>query len=249
MIQTIKKHLKQNIDVKLFDEVDSTNNICKEIAQNKFNTTLVVTNSQTNGRGRLGRSFISQKGKGIYASLLIKPSISILDVSKVTCIVGVCILEALKEYLNEDLYIKWVNDIYLNDKKICGILTESKVINSIVEYLVIGFGINLYHQKFPEDVNASSIEDETKIIINKNELISKIINRIIDALNNINNHLYVDVFRKHLYYKNESVLLNVQGQQLVGRVIDINDSFELLVDIDEKIINISSGEIIKVTKI
>ena len=248
MIQTIKTHLKQNIDIKLFDEVDSTNNVCKDIAKKDFNTTLVVSNSQTQGRGRLGRSFISEKGKGIYASLLIKPNINILDVSKVTCVVGVCILETLKEYIKDDLYIKWVNDIYLNDKKICGILTESKIANGIVDYLIIGFGINLYHQIFPKDVNASSIEDQTKIIINKNELLSKIVNRIIEALDNINDDLYVNEFRKHLYYKNELVNLSVQGKEFVGRVIDINDSFELLVETSGSIKNITSGEILKIKK-
>ncbi len=248
MIQTIKTHLKQNIDIKLFDEVDSTNNVCKDIAKKDFNTTLVASNSQTQGRGRLGRSFISEKGKGIYASLLIKPNINILDVSKVTCVVGVCILETLKEYVKDDLYIKWVNDIYLNDKKICGILTESKISNGIVDYLVIGFGINLYHQIFPKDVNASSIEDQTKIIINKNELLSKIVNRIIEALDNINDDLYVNEFRKHLYYKNELVNLSVQGKEFVGRVIDINDSFELLVETSGSIKNITSGEILKLRK-
>ena len=132
MIQTIKKYLKEEIDIEMFDEVESTNNICKEIGKGDFNNTLLITRAQTGGRGRLGRSFISKKDKGIYMSLLLKPTLSLADVSKITCVVGTSILKVLSEYINERLYIKWVNDIYLHDKKICGILTESESKNKIV---------------------------------------------------------------------------------------------------------------------
>ena len=130
----------------------------------------------------------------------------------------------------------------MKTKKKSNWATDGKFTNRIWLY------INLYHQIFPKDVNASSIEDQTKIIINKNELLSKIVNRIIEALDNINDDLYVNEFRRHLYYKNELVNLSVQGKEFVGRVIDINDSFELLVELSGSIKNITSGEILKLRK-
>lgn len=248
MIQTINKHLKQNIDIKLFDEVDSTNNVCKKIAKEGFNTTLVVTNSQTGGRGRLGRSFISASNKGIYMSLLIKPNISIVDVSKITCVVGCSILRVLKEYITDPIYLKWVNDLYLHDKKICGILTESKINNGSLEYVVIGIGLNLYKQVFPKDVNASSIEDETNIIIDKWELIGKIIDRVLLDIENINDIKHVNYFKNNMYLKDKEVLLKTVHGELKATVVGINEFFELIAKTSLKTINISSGEILRVIR-
>ena len=81
-------------------------------------------------------------------SLLLKPTLSLADVSKITCVVGTSILKVLSEYINERLYIKWVNDIYLHDKKICGILCESSIINDKVNYLIIGIGLNVNQTNF-----------------------------------------------------------------------------------------------------
>lgn len=249
MVQTIKKYLKENIDIELFDEVDSTNNICKEIGKGEFNNSLLIARSQTGGRGRLGRNFISKKDKGIYMSLLLKPTLSLKDVSKVTCVVGTSILKVLSEYINERLYIKWVNDIYLNDKKICGILTESKIENNNLKYIIIGIGLNLEHQVFPEDVNASSIFDETGISINIFELIGKITNQILMDIKDLNNISHVNYFKEHMYLLNDNVEILLQNRKYVGKVKGINDSFELIMSIKGNNKIISSGEILKVSKI
>ena len=232
----------------MFDEVDSTNNICKEIAKDDFNTTLVVTNSQTGGRGRLGRSFISTSNKGIYMSILIKPNINIKDVSKITCVVGCSILRVLKEYISEPIYLKWVNDLYLHDKKICGILTESKINNGSLEYVVIGIGLNLYKQVFPIDVNASSIEDETCIVIDKWEVIGKIIDRVLIDIKNINDIEHVNYFMNNMYLKNKEVVLKTVQEEQIVTIVGINELFELVAKSSLKTINISSGEILRIIR-
>lgn len=249
MSQTIKNLIDENIDILLFDEVDSTNNVCKKIGNQGFKNTLVISKSQTGGRGRLGRNFISNNNKGIYMSLLIRPNINISDISKVTCVVGTSILKILKKYIKNSIYIKWVNDIYINDKKICGILTESSLVENRINYIVIGIGINLYHQVFPADIIASSIEDETGIVIDKDTLIGEIINQVLIDIRNINSLEHVEIFRKHMYLLNEYTLLKVRDNEFIGKIIGINDSFELITDVDKRIITISSGEILKVSKI
>lgn len=249
MIHIIKNHLQEKINIKLFDEVDSTNNICKEIALSDFENTLVIASGQTGGRGRLGRTFISKKDKGIYMSLLLKTNINLFDVSKVTCVVGTSILKVLKEYINDDLYIKWVNDIYLHDKKICGILTESKIEQNQLKYIIIGVGLNLEHQVFPEDVNASSICDEVNVNINKEQLIAELTNQILKDISTINNLDHVNYFLKHMYMLGENVELLLQNRKYIGKVVGINNEFELVVDIKGKETIISSGEILKVSKV
>lgn len=249
MIQTIKNYINQDLDVLLFDEVDSTNNICKELGKKEFKNTLVLAKSQTAGRGRLGRTFISKKEKGIYMSLLLNCDISINNISKITCVVGTSIVKVLKEYINDDLYIKWVNDIYLNDFKICGILTESLILNGNVKNIVIGIGLNLEHQDFPADVVASSIYDQTGIKLDKYELVGKITNQILSDLSDVNNLAHVDYFKNHLYMKNEMVELLLQNRKYIGKINGINDDFNLLVEVKGEIKTISSGEILRIIKI
>ncbi len=249
MNHTIKKYINDKIKVILLDEVDSTNNYCKEIGKKDFINTLVVAKSQTGGRGRLGRSFISKKDKGIYMSLLLNPQMKLSEVSKVTCVVATSITKVLSNYIDEPLFIKWVNDIYLNDLKICGILTESKIENNNLKYLIIGIGINLEHQVFPEDVKASSIYDQVGIQLNKEEVIGKIINQILNDINNINDTNHVIYFKEHMYLLDESVELLLQNRKYVGIVKGINDEFELIVNIKDNIRTVSSGEILKLNRI
>ncbi len=249
MNHTIKKYINDEIKVILLDEVDSTNNYCKEIGKKEFINTLVVAKSQTGGRGRLGRSFISKKDKGIYMSLLLNPQMKLSEVSKVTCVVATSITKVLSNYIDKTLFIKWVNDIYLNDLKICGILTESKIENNQLKYLIIGIGLNLEHQVFPEDVNASSIYDEAGIQLNKEELIGKIVNQVMNDLKDINDLNHISYFKKHMYLLEESVELLLQNRKHIGIVKGINDNFELLVEVNKNLITVSSGEILKVNRL
>mgnify|MGYP003310222851 CR=1 FL=1 len=114
-----KKYIENNISkkVEIFDEIDSTNNYLKNLAKDKSqNNIVVVANYQTNGRGRLGRTFISDKSNGIYMSLLVRPNISINDAKKITCLTAVSINNAINELTGLNSKIKWVNDIYINNK-------------------------------------------------------------------------------------------------------------------------------------
>lgn len=242
----IKKILNKKINLITYDEIDSTNNVCKEQGNLGDINKLVISDYQTNGKGRLGRTFISEKGKGIYMSLLIKPSIALSDVSKITCVVGTSISKVLEKEIDRYVDIKWVNDIYLNNKKICGILTESSIINNEIKYIVIGIGINLYHQVFPKDIVASSIEDETGLILDRELLVASIINQILEDIENINDKSFVEFFRKRLYLKNKFVELNIRNELFEGFILDISDDFELVVEIDKNKKLVNSGEIIKV---
>ena len=176
-----KEYIENKISMKveIFDEIDSTNNYLKKLAKDKFqNNILVIANYQTNGRGRLGRTFISDKSNGIYMSLLVRPNISINDAKKITCLTAVSINNAINELTGLNSKIKWVNDIYINNKKVCGILTEAQtsIEEGIIDYVVIGIGINVYKREFDESIKniATSLEDEGAII-SRNELIIQII--------------------------------------------------------------------------
>ena len=245
-----KKYIENNISKKvvIFDEIDSTNNYLKNLAKDKSqNNILVVANYQTNGRGRLGRTFISDKSNGIYMSLLVRPNISINDAKKITCLTAVSINNAINELTGLNSKIKWVNDIYINNKKVCGILTEAQtsIEEGIIDYVVIGIGINVYKREFDESIKniATSLEDEGAII-SRNELIIQIIKYIDKYLNDFTNDIYMKEYQNSSCIVGKEVELNIRGNTFTATVLKINDEGELVVrTLDNEELTVYSGEI------
>ena len=139
--------LDKIIDVFLFDTIYSTNDYLYERLNNIINDTLVISKEQTNGHGTNDRSFISKKDVGIYFSLLINYTDE-REIKYITEKVAVSIYRVLKEKYNLDTMIKWVNDIYLNNKKVAGILCKNSIYNKKV---IIGIGIDLYKDENLDD--------------------------------------------------------------------------------------------------
>lgn len=245
-----KEYIENNISkkVEIFDEIDSTNNYLKKLAKDKFqNNILVIANYQTNGRGRLGRTFISDKSSGIYMSLLVRPNISINDAKKITCLTAVAINNAINELTNLNSKIKWVNDIYINNKKVCGILTEAQtsIEEGTIDYVIIGIGINVYKREFDDSIKniATSLEHEG-VIISRNDLIIKIVNNIDTYLNDFTNDIYMKEYQNSSCIVGKEVELNIRGDIFKATVLKINDEGELVVRThDNKEFTVYSGEI------
>ena len=161
----IKDHLKtkrlgQVIEYR--NEVDSTNNLAKELAaKGASEGTLVVADKQTSGKGRLGRNWESPAGTGIWMSLILRPNVLPQYASQLTLVAGLGVCEAVKKSTGLDAKIKWPNDIVVNGKKVCGILTEMSAEMDRVNYVVVGIGINANMEDFPEELPyASSLKLE-----------------------------------------------------------------------------------------
>lgn len=170
--QGIEKYLFEKLDdfydIEFFEEVGSTNKILKERASaGAGEGAAVVAAAQTEGRGRLGRSFFSPGGSGIYLSVLLKPkTLSAAESAKITTVAAVAVCDAVervqRRFLEKDDLenrapsIKWVNDVFAAGKKVCGILTEASIglENGALEYIVLGVGINIYPPAggFPEEL-------------------------------------------------------------------------------------------------
>ena len=132
-----------------FDTIASTNDYAKEIANKVNGGTLVISEQQTKGKGRLGRVWQSKSGDGIWMSLIIKPKIEPYRASFITLVAGASLVKALNN-LGVEVSIKWPNDIILNNKKLCGILTELSAEMERVNYVIIGLGINVKTMTFPD---------------------------------------------------------------------------------------------------
>ncbi|MBQ6315668.1 MAG: biotin--[Mogibacterium sp.] len=146
------------IRLEVFDSIDSTNNVCRDkAALGEKDGFVAVAANQTQGRGRRGRSFYSPDNTGLYMSILLRPSgFDARQALRFTTMAAVAVSEAIEEISGKPAGIKWVNDIYMNGLKVCGILTEASfdLESGNLDYAVVGIGINVFEPEggFPEDI-------------------------------------------------------------------------------------------------
>lgn len=186
--QQIKKLLDAwsfNQDIRIYDRLDSTNKKAKDLAkEGAIFEGVIIADEQTEGRGRLGRAWLSKKGTGIWMSIVLRPVFSPNHAAKLTVISALAVSQAVYRLTGTRLLIKWPNDLVLNNKKICGILTELRADKEKIHYAVVGIGINTASQEgdFPEDLAsiASSILIETGSLVDRKQLIAQILREFQD---------------------------------------------------------------------
>lgn len=156
-----------NVQIQCRDIVDSTNLWAKEAAmQGAPEGTLLVADQQSAGRGRRGRSWSSPPGESIYMSLILRPVIRPEQASMLTLVMGLSVVQAVRELFGLDAWIKWPNDMVINGKKVCGILTEMSVSAEGIQHVIIGTGINVNGTVFEEEITktATSLLLETAVL-------------------------------------------------------------------------------------
>ena len=194
----IRQGLSENnkdIEIHVYDTVSSTNEEAKRLAlEGAPDGTLVVSGQQTAGRGRLGRSFYSPK-EGIYLSVIIRPRFDVSKSVLITCAAAVAVAESVKEIAGKDARIKWVNDVYVDDGKVCGILTEGMTDfeSGQIEAVIIGIGVNTDVSNFPDDLKriAGAVDGD----YSASELAGAIASRTIDYAHNIEERTFIDSYR------------------------------------------------------
>lgn len=171
------------ISLRAFETLDSTNTQLKKFAAaGAPEGTVVIADAQTAGRGRMGRSFASAAGAGIYMSVLLRPESSPACAQSLTAVCAVAVSRAIKSVCGIDVGIKWINDLYLSGKKICGILCESAVRQDGVDYAVLGIGLNVttHPEDFPPELRgiAGSLYTQTGRIFERGALIAAILSEL-----------------------------------------------------------------------
>ena len=169
----------------IFATVDSTNSEGKRRSADEAEGTVLLSEVQTAGRGRLGRHWFSPGGKGIWLSVILKPELPAPKVPSLTSVAAAAVCLALEQVLPsqaERIQLKWPNDILLNGRKIGGILTEMQVSSAKVQAVILGIGlnVNLQPEDFPEEIRdlASSIYLETGQILAREQIIAFILNHL-----------------------------------------------------------------------
>ncbi len=157
--------------------VDSTNTYAKGHADKVDSGALIISDTQTQGRGRLGRLWVSPPATGIWMSMVLVPDIAPYEASKITQIAAASVAEALVNATGLDFTIKWPNDILLNGKKVCGILTEMSAELNSINYIVVGIGINVNMDQFPEEIAsvATSLKIETGNLHRRYDIVKEIL--------------------------------------------------------------------------
>ncbi|NBI30504.1 biotin--[acetyl-CoA-carboxylase] ligase [Chengkuizengella marina] len=164
------------LKIKYLQEVDSTQTMAAEmVKKGEEEGTVIIAEQQTDGRGRLGRKWFSPPGTGIWMSMILKPQIPLQFIHQLTLLISVAICRVIKRMLDVDVGIKWPNDLYINGKKVCGILLESSAEDERVKHVIAGVGIsvNLLQKDIPEDLKdkMTSLCIETGIKCNREELL------------------------------------------------------------------------------
>ncbi len=245
--------------IHVLDEVDSTNDYAKRI-QDFTNTNIVIANSQTKGRGRLGRSFYSPHSKGLYMSLSFVPKFSLDKSMLITAISALAVCQAIEEATGIGPKIKWVNDIYLQGKKVCGILTEAETNfeTGSISRIIVGIGVNCFEQPFPEELaeKATYIKSATKEF-NRSQLAALIIKKFFYLIENYDRRTLLRDYKSRsmilgqqisLYGTSYGALPENGGRGIRARAIDIDENGGLVVEYMEgrrarEMDTITSGEV------
>lgn len=238
MIHTelLTQRMQCKIPIFAYDVIDSTNEQARRILQEApCSRAVFVANAQTAGKGRLGRSFYSPADTGLYMTYAFRTDGICRETLRITTAASVAVAQAL----NCGARIKWVNDLYLNGKKICGILTETLVTDRT--YVLIGIGINLTTTEFPEDLrHKAGSAGQTRC---RKELIADLCDRLSFAVDNLASPIYLDYYRQHMLGLGQQITYVEDGTMHSAQMMGITDWGELIVLENGRQKLLCSGEI------
>lgn len=238
--------------VHYFKQIDSTNSFARKIAeQGCAEGTLIVADSQTKGRGRLGRDWYSGYGKGIFMSLILYPEIKPEDVQIITLAAGIAVERGIEKVTGLKSGIKWPNDLLLKDRKFCGILTEMSSEMEQIHFLVVGIGINVGHNTddFPKDIqdHACSLKMHIKDLPDRALMIQSILKELEAVYKKINRgeiKAITEEWKKYSLTLGKYVNIISGNEYYTGKAVDITSDGSLIVEckngIKRKVI---SGEV------
>ena len=238
-------------EILYFDSIDSTNTKAQELAEKGYPSgTLVVADKQIAGKGRRGRNWESPSGCGIFMTLMLKPDINPNNASMLTLVSALAVAKALADITGKDAKIKWPNDIVIDGRKVCGILTEMSAQFDYINNIIIGIGINVNNSSFPEEISATA--SSLRLLSGgKKYRRAEIIEKIMEYFEK-----YYSIFLETedlsaLVNEYDAMLVNMKKQVKVldpkepfeGKAMGITKTGELIVDTWESRKLVSSGEV------
>ena len=228
-----------------FETIDSTNSYLKDHYKDLEDMTFVSTDYQYKGRGRMGRTWKSEKGKNLTFSFLLKDPSVIKEYRALSVVSALSIIEVLKSYDIEDPGVKWPNDVYAGDAKICGILLEG-VSTEKLECLIIGIGLNVNEEDFDEGFfqKATSMKLCTKKEIDLEEMKEAVYQRLADNIEKLKRgEDFYEEIAAFDYLKGKCAFCHIDGEEKPIEVLGIDRDYSLKVLCEKEIRNLSSSEV------
>ena len=247
MENEIRQHLPKDtpFTFELHDTIDSTNRRGIQLAkQGAKPFTVVIAREQTAGRGRMERSFHSPKDSGLYLSIIL-PALPTETIGLVTPYAAVATADAIAQVSDLECGIKWVNDLFANGRKLCGILAEGALISDKQSIAVIGIGINTQKTDLPFELEqiVTSIEGETGKVISNNQLAAGILDRFADIERQIDSREFMEKYRRRSIIIGKNITVHSGTEQYSAVAAAIDDNCGLVVRVGDEIRTISAGEV------
>lgn len=247
----ILKYLHEDVSVLVYDELVSTNLTARDLSDEIMGDALIVAHRQTGGRGRMGRSFFSPSG-GLYMSLLLHPMMPADKAAGLTAAAAVATARAIDRVSGKTSEIKWVNDIYLSGRKVCGILAETQIKDDgYMKYAVVGVGVNL---AVPQDGFPKDIADRARAVFDGvlpedagNRIAAEIVNELLPILRGglvISDYLDEYRGRSNIIGRDVDVMRIVGGETRPAKAIAIDDNCRLVVRYPDGVMEaLGSGDV------
>lgn len=238
----------QGLPLLVLEQTDSTNTLAKKLAADgAAHGTLIVAEEQTAGRGRSGKAFFSPYGAGLYMSLILKPEAGIREPQRLTLAAALATLEAIVLLTDKKPQVKWVNDLYLDGKKICGILTEAvtDVETGGIDSIIVGVGVdcNMEGLVLPPELEGI-VGSLSSVRLNRNRLAAEIVGGILNWMPRLDSPDLIEEYRKHSMMTGREVFFLYEGTERAGVVTGIGDGGELLVRLrDGESLALASGTV------
>lgn len=256
-VQGIQTYLTvdDDVDLRVYDEVKSTNTLAKKDAiDHSGQTTVIVANSQTEGKGRRGRTFYSPPGSGIYLSVVLNPKqFKFQNLTLITAVAAVSVAQVIEETTGEKPEIKWVNDVLLHGRKICGILTEAvtDLETGGMQWVVVGIGLNVTtpEKGFPADIQqrAGTLFQQNLSEVPRNQLAAGIINRFLANSYSWDDQQIVAAYKKRMPLLGKSVVVNdFSSEPYLVTARDVNEQGQLVVETQGGEIKVLNSEEISI---
>ncbi|MDO4541441.1 MAG: biotin--[acetyl-CoA-carboxylase] ligase [Bacillota bacterium] len=233
-----------------FDSLTSTNDKAYEVAENKAPMgTVIVANSQTRGRGRRGRQWLSPADDGLWFSLILRPSLAPKDAMALTLVTAVGICRGLDHYSGLGAAIKWPNDIWVREQKLCGILSEMKAEEEKICYVVIGIGVNIRTTAIEGEVAQTAVGMEEVLTedIDKRELLCRLLFGLETAYDSYFNgevQSLIEEWEERSFLLNREVEVSTANGSVSGTVLGLSpEGFLRILTEDKKVAHIISGDI------
>lgn len=247
-MRPLREYTVGGFRVSEFIELGSTNDYLKKLAaEGEPDGAVAIALSQSGGRGRLGRSFFSPES-GLYMSVLLRRGIPVSLAHLITPLAAVAVSEALEKTGSERAGIKWVNDIYIGGRKVCGILTETHITSDgrSLDYAIIGIGINIKAPKggFPDDIKyraGAAFDDPDEGT--REQLADNILKSLERHLSRLGERAFVSAYRERSVLIGREVEIAEPSGSITARVIDIDGDCKLRVETPEGVREIFAGEV------